>query len=89
MIILELLLTVFIYLVFPITYITVKGKVPHKKARTMAIINSVVCAIFFSIIQMVAFADDPSYVPNFLPAILYYFIGKSILTENRFINRKK
>lgn len=89
MIILDLFLTIVGYLAFPVIYRSLKGKVPVKKARIMTIINVVICAIVFSIFQMMAFGDDPSYIPNFAPAFLYYFIGVSILKENEFINRKK
>ena len=69
------------YLAFPIVYVNVKGKVPKKKATKMAIINSVVCAVIFSVAGMILFADDPSYTPNFLPAIFYYEIAWLILRE--------
>lgn len=81
MIILDLLLTVIIYLLFPITYRLLKGAVPVKKARTMAIVNSVVCAVMFEVFQLLVFANDPTYMPNFLPAIFYYYIAKAILKE--------
>ena len=81
MIILDLILTVIIYLSFPIAYRFIKGRVPIKKARTMAIINSVVCAVIFEAFQLILFANNPTYMPNFLPAVLYYYIAKAILKE--------
>ena len=47
----------------------------------MAIINSVVCAVIFEAIALALLADDPSYTPNFLPAIFYYGIARAILKE--------
>ena len=81
MIILDLILTVIIYLSFPVTYRLIFGRVPVKKAKEMSIINSFVCAIIFEIFQLILFANDTSYTPSFLPAIPYYYIAKAILKE--------
>ena len=86
MIILDLILTVIIYLSFPVTYRLIFGRVSVKKAKKMAIINSVVCAIIFEIFQLISFANDTSYTPNFLPAIPYYYIAKAILKEKEKYN---
>ena len=81
MIVLAFLLTLIIYLSFPTAYVIMKGKVSKKKATKMAIINSVVCAVIFEAIALALLADDPSYTPNFLPAIFYYGIARAILKE--------
>ena len=81
MIILALMLTALIYLTFPVGYRIIYGKVPKGKARKMAFINSAVCAVIFSVLSMIVFADDPTYMPSFLPAVSYYFIANAILKE--------
>ena len=81
MIILDLLLTIFIYLAFPTIYVSVKGRVAEKKAKKIALINVIICAVIFEIIQSALFANDPTYIPSMAPAFLYYFISTSILTD--------
>ncbi len=80
-ILIDLLATVLIYLFFPVLYLKIKGKVPLKKARKLSIINTIICVAVFEAFQLIVFADDPTYVPNFLPAILYYNISVSMLKE--------
>ena len=73
---LGILLTAFFYLLFPVAYILVEGKEPAKKARKIALVNSLtVGGIFFVIEILIGSKTNP------LPAILYYFIAKAILTK--------
>ena len=81
MIFVDLLLTVVVYLLFPVAYRLIKGAVPAKKARVMSLVNTIICAIIFTVFQMILFADDPTFIPSVAPAFLYYFIGKAILKE--------
>ena len=81
MIVLEFIITAVVYLAFPVVYMRNYGKLPKSKARRFAIINSVVCAVIVEAVQLTIFWNDPNYVPNFLPAVFYYFIANAILKE--------
>ena len=83
MIIFDLILTLFGYLIFPIYYRTKNGTVPLKKAKKLALINSIVVSVIFELIQisLAIMLNDPTYVPSFAPALLYYWIAKAILKE--------
>lgn len=78
----DLLVTIVVYLLFPVLYVLIKGKTPAKKARKLSIINVVIAAIVFEVFQFLIFGNDPTYVPSFLPAFLYYHISKAILESN-------
>ena len=76
----DLFLTVFIYLIFPVLYRVINGKVPKSHGRILALINSIICAIIFIIIRALISGGEAS-VGSFGPAFLYYFIAKSILVD--------
>lgn len=83
MIIIDLILTLFGYLIFPICYRNVNGTVPLKKAKKLALINSIVVSVIFELIQisLAIVLNDLTYIPSFAPALLYYWIAKAILKE--------
>ncbi|MBQ6922370.1 MAG: hypothetical protein IJQ66_04705 [Clostridia bacterium] len=87
MIFLAILLTAFVYLIFPILYVANNGKVNPKKGKKIALSNSIVCASFFFLITLIIVstskdgwgAEIGGY--SLAPAFLYYFIAKAILTD--------
>lgn len=82
MIVVSLFLTVFVYLAFPVIYITTVGKVPEKTAKKFALINCIIGVIIFAFIRL-ATGSDAIGSTGFAPAVLYYFIAKAILKENK------
>ncbi|MEG9430306.1 MAG: hypothetical protein VZQ61_05235 [Christensenellaceae bacterium] len=87
MIFLALLLTAFVYLIFPILYVANNGKVGPKKGRRLALWNVFICALIFFIITLiiVASSEENSNAEiggySLAPAFFYYFIAKAILTD--------
>ena len=80
-IVLAIFLTAIAYLAFPVGYYLVKGKVNEKKAKKMALLNSIICAITFVVIGIAANLQPATNGTMFAPAFLYYFIGKAILSS--------
>lgn len=83
-ILIDLLLTVFVYLFFPFLYRKIKGRVPHKKAKKISLINAIVCAVAFEAFRIILYTSVLGEMPSSVgiaPAFLYYFIGVSILEE--------
>ena len=74
-------LTAIAYLIFPICYKSVKGKVPKKKGSNISLVNSIICAIIFMILSIVLNIDPKTNGAMFAPTILYYFINRSILVD--------
>ena len=57
----------------------------------MALINSIVCAIFFLILSAAIASSDKSIDMSkysFVPAVTYYFIAKAILTDKNIKDTK-
>ena len=81
MVFIALLLTIFSYLIFPIVYVKTKGKVSNKKAKLLALLNSIVCTVIFEIIGIIAGIEPPLGGARFAPAIIYYPIAYCILSE--------
>lgn len=79
-IVLSLLLTIFVYLIFPIIYVKTNGKVPAKQAKKIALLNSIVCAVLFVLLGFIIDGGASSGT-SAAPAVLYYFIAKKILTD--------
>ncbi len=75
-----LLLTVIVYLFFPIIYISSNEKLPAPQAKKYALINIIVCAGIFIIIRTISGLDALA-AGGFAPAVLYYFIAKAILID--------
>ncbi len=80
--VISLLLTIVVYLIFPCIYLGTKGKVPVKQAKKLALINSIICATLFCIIRAII-SGGKTVVSSFAPAVLYYFITKSILSNKQ------
>lgn len=68
------LITVITY-VLPMLIVRISGPLSKKKAHNFALGNSIIVALIFMILRM---GNDIS-VGSFSPAILYYFINRSIL----------
>ena len=87
MFILALLLTAFVYLIFPIVYVANNGKVSPKKGKKLALSNSIICASIFFLITLiiVSTSKDGSGAEiggySVAPSFFYYFIAKAILTD--------
>lgn len=77
----DLIITIFIYLIFPVIYRLGHGKVPKTQGKIIALMNSIFCSIIFIIIRLVILGGEFAVV-SFAPAVLYYFIAKSILVDN-------
>ena len=76
-----LILSVFVYLIVPIVWVKFNGRVEEKKAKKIALWNSICCAILFVIIGIAIDMTPSQNGTMFAPAFLYYFIAKSILTK--------
>lgn len=74
------MLTIFVYLIFPTTFVLIKGKVNSKFGRKLALGNSIICAIIFCIVRAILSGGE-TIVTSFAPAVLYYFIAKLILID--------
>lgn len=83
--VISLILTVFIYLTFPVIFLFVKGKVPAKKAGKLALLNSIILGITFSVIAMTLNLEQSSGT-MFASAFFYYFIAKAILTDKHAVS---
>lgn len=86
MIFFAILLTAFVYLIFPIIYVANNGKVNPKKGKKLALSNTIVCATIWFLITLIvvsstenASAEIGGY--SLAPAFFYYFIAKAIFTD--------
>ena len=75
----DLVLTLIVYLSFPIAYRYRYGKVERKQASKISLWNSIIGAFVFILIRAVIGALNP--VSSFAPAVLYFYINRSILTD--------
>ena len=78
MIILDLLLTLVVYLAFPLVYIMKTAGTTVKQAKKYALINSVCGFLFFTILYIAIGSESMAGMPT---AVLYYFIAKSMMTS--------
>lgn len=78
-IVLAVLLTALAYLAFPVGYYVVNGKVSEKKAKKMALLNSVICEAIFTIGGFAIGVAPSTNGTMFAQGFLYYFIAKAIL----------
>lgn len=76
----DLIITIFTYLIFPVIYRLGHGKVPETQGKIIALMNSIFCSIIFVIMRIVILGGEFAVV-SFAPAVLYYFIAKSILID--------
>ena len=79
-ILIELIMTVFVYLVFPVVYVKNNGRQELGVAKKIAFWNSVVCAGIFMIIRLAVSGGELVGV-SVSVAVFYYFINKGILRE--------
>ena len=78
-ILIDLLITLFVYLTFPIFYRCRYGKVEKKRASKISLWNSIIGAFVFVLIRAAMGALNP--VSSFAPAVLYFYINRAILTD--------
>lgn len=76
---LSLLLTIVVYLIYPLCFINIKGKVDEQRGKKIALWNSIVCAGLCVFIGALIGAEPETSGAMFAPAILYYYINKAIL----------
>ena len=83
-----LLLTVVSYLIFPIIYVKKNGKVSENVGKKLALWNSIICAVIFLVLGICIGLTPAANGTMFAPAVLYYFIAKSILIDKNIPNTK-
>lgn len=86
MIFVYLIITVFVYLLFPTIYYMYNGKIAEEKAKKYSLINAIVCAALFVLIRALS-GSDAVGTAGFAPAVLYYFIAKAIMGEKKETNQ--
>jgi len=76
----SLLLTAVSYMAFPLIRLAINhGKFEKKRAKRIALWNSIVVGAFFCIVTIGT--SDGGTTWNAAPAVLYYFINKALLTD--------
>lgn len=76
----SLLLTAVAYMAFPLIRLAVNhGKFEKKRAKKIALWNSIVVGAFFCIVTIGA--SDGGTTWNAAPAVMYYFINRALLTD--------
>ena len=83
----DLIITIFVYLIFPIIYRLCYGKVPKSNGKIIALVNSIICSIIFIIFRAVLSGGEVTVV-NFAPAVFYYFIAKAILIDKNLTEKE-
>lgn len=81
-ILIRLITTIFAYLLVPTIIVLFIGKLEQKKAKIIAIINTIIVFILFRIVS-----SDPKF--SIFPAILWGSIGYSIVNGGYTITKKK
>lgn len=81
-ILIRLITTIFAYLLVPTIIVLFIGKLEQKKAKTIAIINTIIVFILFRIVS-----SDSKF--SIFPAILWGSIGYSIINGGYTITKKK
>ena len=76
----DLLFTIFCYLVFPVLYRVTEGTVDAKVANRLALINSIVVCVIFCFFRAII-TQGQDFASSFAPAVFYYFIAKAILVK--------
>ena len=90
MIILGLLLTIFIYIFFPLLYKSHKGKISFLKALLLSVINSLLCTIILLIFAKYgAGVNMADYISRYLPVFIVYFIVFSLIDLAILTKKKK
>ena len=76
----SLLLTAVAYMAFPLLRLAINhGKFEKKRAKKIALWNSIVVGTFFCIVTIGT--SDGGTTWNAAPAVLYYFINRALLTD--------
>lgn len=76
----SLLLTAVAYMAFPLIRLAINhGKFEKKRAKKIALWNSIVVGTFFCIVTIGT--SDGGTTWNAAPAVLYYFINRALLTD--------
>lgn len=77
--VINLLITIATFMSYPfLKFKIIKKDIEYtnsEKKKTI-ILNSIIVAILFIIVGSILYGDN--YQPNFLPAVLYYFINMAI-----------
>lgn len=81
LLIISLLLTALAYLIFPALYVFFKGKVPEKKGKKLALINSIAWELIFTIAGASLNLEPTTTGSMFAQGFFYYFIAKRILID--------
>ena len=81
MFLLNLMITFCVHMIIPCIVLKEQGKLPKKKATKIALINSIVCLVFFCILRACISGGNNIIGNSFAPATLYFFIVKAMLTE--------
>ena len=76
-----LLLTLFAYLIFPLSYKLTKGKVSERKGKKLALWNSIICEAIFTIGSISIGLEPATNGTLFAQGFLYYFVAKGILID--------
>ena len=76
----DLVITVFVYLLFPVIYRLTEGKVPKQQGKWMALLNSILASSFFILLRAIITGGQIGVV-SFTPAVFYYFIATAILVD--------
>lgn len=83
---LALFLSAFAYLIVPVCYRLKTGGINSKKAKKLALINSLIVGVIFLIITATLFED---VTWSILPAVTYYYISKAILISKEEKKKEK
>ena len=76
----SLLLTAVVYMAFPLIRLAINhGKFEKKRAKKIALWNSIVVGAFFCIVTIGT--SDGGTTWNAAPAVMYYFINRALLTD--------
>lgn len=79
--VLGILLTALAYLIFPLIYRSKNGRVCERKAKKIALWNSIICEAIFTIGEMLIGADPTTMGSLFAQGFLFYFIAESMLVD--------
>ena len=76
----SVLLTAVVYMAFPLIRLAINhGKFEKKRAKKIALWNSIVVGAFFCIVTIGT--SDGGTTWNAAPAVMYYFINRALLTD--------
>ncbi|MBR2870627.1 MAG: GreA/GreB family elongation factor, partial [Clostridia bacterium] len=73
-----LMITIILYLIFPVIYKIKTGGVAEKKAHILSLVNVIVVLIIITIIKVIFLNNEPASVPT---AFTYYWIARAIMSK--------